>query len=189
MKNLMTLGVLVVAAWVSVAHAGEVEDRTKASRMAVKSFFGSLKGELEGAMKAGGPRHAIQVCNKKAPGIAKKVSDEKGWRVARTTLKLRNPGNAPDAWEEKVLMEFDARKKAGEDPTRMEYAEIVEHEGKRVFRYMKAIPTAEVCTKCHGATIDAGVEEKLAELYPTDKARGYRKGDIRGAFTITQPMQ
>jgi len=189
MKNLMILGALLAAAWIPATHAGEIEDRTQASRMAVKSFFGSLKGELVGAMKAGGPRHAIQICNMKALGIAKQVSGEKGWRVARTSLKLRNPSNAPDAWEESVLKDFDARKRAGEDPAKMEYAEIVERNGTREFRYMKAIPTAEVCTKCHGGTIDGGVEEKLAELYPTDKARGYRKGDIRGAFTITQPMQ
>lgn len=189
MKNIMIVGLVVALPWVATVNAGEVEDRSQASRAAVKAFFGSLKGELTSAMKAGGPRHAIEICNKKAPGIAKQISEEKGWRVARTSLKLRNPANAPDAWEQKVLADFDRRKGAGEDPTKMEHAEIVEHEGKRMFRYMKAIPTGAVCTKCHGGTIDPGVEEKLAELYPTDKARGYSKGDIRGAFTIVQPMQ
>lgn len=188
MKKLFIVGAALAVA-VSAVNASEIETRSQASRAAVKMFFGSLKGELEGAMKAGGPTHAIDVCNKKAPGIAKQVSDEKGWRVARTSLKLRNPTNKPDAWEEKVLQQFDARKQAGEDPTKMEHAEIVDQDGTQVFRYMKAIPTAEVCTKCHGATIDGKVEEKLAELYPTDKARGYSKGDIRGAFTITQPMK
>ena len=28
----------------------------------------------------------------------------------------------------------------------------------------------------------------LAELYPSDQATGFQQGDIRGAFTITQPV-
>lgn len=29
---------------------------------------------------------------------------------------------------------------------------------------------------------------KLEDLYPKDQATGHRTGDLRGAFTITQPM-
>jgi hypothetical protein len=31
------------------------------------------------------------------------------------------------------------------------------------------------------------VAKTLAEFYPDDKARGFKVGDIRGAFTIVQP--
>ena len=71
---------------------------------------------------------------------------------------------------------------------KMEYAEVVAEGGKQYFRYMKAIPTGELCLKCHGAEIEPGVKAKLDELYPNDKARGFKLGDIRGAFTIKQPM-
>ncbi len=54
---------------------------------------------------------------------------------------------------------------------------------------MKAIPTAEKpCLACHGGKIQIKVTETLDKLYPQDQARGYKAGDIRGAFTITQPM-
>jgi hypothetical protein len=53
---------------------------------------------------------------------------------------------------------------------------------------MKAIPTGKVCLKCHGEKIDPDVEASLKQNYPRDKARGFKEGDIRGAFTITQPM-
>jgi hypothetical protein len=59
---------------------------------------------------------------------------------------------------------------------------------KTVFRYMKAIPTAELCVACHGAEIPPDVAAKLEELYPQDKARGFQPGDIRGAFTITRAL-
>ena len=131
----------------------------------------------------------MAILREKAPGISEKISAKRGWTVARTSLKTRNPDNAPDAWERAVLEKFEERKAAGEKPKKMAFAEVVEMDGKRVFRFMKAIPTAEKpCLMCHGGKLKPEVEAKLDELYPEDKARGYKAGDIRGAFTITQPM-
>ena len=88
MKKLFIVGAALAVA-VSAVNASEIETRSQASRAAVKMFFGSLKGELEGAMKAGGPTHAIDVCNKKAPGIAKQVSDE--WYILSAEHGLISP--------------------------------------------------------------------------------------------------
>lgn len=171
-------------------RADDVEDRVAASRATVKQFFETLKGELTKALDNGGPRMAIAVCNAKAANIAESISTEKGWRVARTSLKLRNPGNAPDEWEAAVLHKFEQRKAAGENPATMEFHEAVEKDGKKVFRYMKAIPTAEQpCLMCHGENLTDEVKEALAENYPSDEATGFKTGDIRGAFTIEQPME
>jgi hypothetical protein len=49
---------------------------------------------------------------------------------------------------------------------------------------MKAIPTGGLCLACHGETIDPAVAGKIAELYPEDKATGFREGDLRGAFVV-----
>ena len=68
------------------------------------------------ALAVGGPTDAIEVCKIAAPEIAATASDAQGWRIGRTSLKLRNPANAPDAWELAVLRDFEARKAAGEDP-------------------------------------------------------------------------
>lgn len=53
---------------------------------------------------------------------------------------------------------------------------------------MKAIPTAGLCLQCHGTAINPEVSAKLNELYPHDKAVGYREGDIRGAFLVTSKL-
>ena len=183
-----SFGYLLISFAVAVpAQAGEMEDRSMASRKVVKEFMGQLKGELQQAMKAGGPTNAIKVCKNKAPEIAGNISQKHGWRVARTSLKLRNPKNAPDAWESKVLQQFEARKSKGDDVKKMEFAEMVTENGKSEFRYMKAIPTGKVCLNCHGAKLKPEVVNRLKELYPRDKARGFKTGDIRGAFTISQP--
>ena len=163
--------------------------RTAESLAIIKSFAGELQAALKSAMESGGPVEAIAVCNEKAPGIAMKHGEAKGWEVGRTSLKYRNPDNAPDPWEAAVLEDFERRKAAGEEVAKMDFGEFTELYGERVFRYMKAIPTGEVCLNCHGATINPDVEARLAEIYPDDHARGFSVGDIRGAFTIVQPVQ
>lgn len=103
-------------------------------------------------------------------------------------MKPRNAINAPDKWELNVLSTFEARKAKGESLDNMVFSETVNENGKKYFRFMKAIPTGEVCLKCHGTDIEQPVVSKLDELYPADQARGYKAGDIRGAFSIKQPM-
>ena len=181
--------VILSLALSNAANAGnDLKPYALKSKTVVKEFMTQLKGELKGAMKAGGPVNAINVCNKKAPAIAKALSDKYGWDIARTSLKTRNASNAPDAWETKVLNKFEERKAKGEAVKPMAYFEAVENNGKKSFRFMKAIPTGEICLKCHGENIAPPIKAKLQELYPDDKATGYKLGDVRGAFTITQPM-
>ncbi len=186
-KRIITI-ILACAPLSAPVIADEMTERKQQSAAVIKEFMGELQGHLQKAMKAGGPVNAIGVCNQIAPSVAQTQSEKHNWKVGRTSLRLRNPNNAPDAWERKVLEEFEARKAAGEDPKTMAYAEVVEQDGGKAFRFMKAIPTGEVCLKCHGQEIPAPVGAKLNELYPEDKATGFNLGDIRGAFTITQPM-
>lgn len=188
MKKTFLLTVLTFIT-TNVIASDDITQRTDASRAAVKSFMTQLKGELQAGMKNGGPANAISVCHTKAPHIASESSKQQGWSIGRTSLKTRNAKNNPDDWELAVLKKFEERKAAGEDLKKMEFAEIVEADGKKAFRYMKAIPTGAICLNCHGETLKPEVESKLKELYPQDQARGFKEGDIRGAFTIKQPMK
>lgn len=184
------IAVALGVAWVAVAPA-QADDlgAHKAEAVGiVKKFGGSLKTELLKAIKAGGAQNAVPVCNREAPGIAQVVSAASGWDVARTSLKLRNPDNRPDPWELAVLQKFEARKAGGEDPAKMAFAEIVDEGGAKVFRFMKAIPTDQLCIQCHGDQIAPDVTAHLDNLYPQDQARGFRVGDIRGAFTLKKRL-
>ena len=179
---------LMICLPLAVSADEDVSKLTAEGKQVIQSFFGDLKGELVKGMKEGGPVHTIDVCSKVAPNLAEAHSQMSGWQVARTSLKPRNPKNAPDAWETQVLKEFETRKAAGEDPTKLVHTEIVEEQGHKIFRMMKAIPTAEVCTKCHGVELQEPVVQKLDELYPGDKARGFSVGDLRGAFTLKKAL-
>jgi hypothetical protein len=192
MKKVMTAA-LLCALPLSVSFAdGHLKKHAAESKAVVKEFFGQLKGELQSSMKAAGPVATIEVCSKTAPTIAATLSEKHGMNVARTSLKTRNSKNAPDAWETMVLKKFEERRAAGEKPGKMAYYEVVEENGKKNFRFMKAIgmpPLKKMpCLKCHGENINPKIAAKLDELYPNDMARGYKPGQIRGAFTITKPL-
>ncbi len=169
--------------------AGSEPAMVDESRQAIKQFGSRLKDELQKGMKKGGPEAAIQVCHTVATELADSTSQQLGWNIGRTSLKVRNPKNAPDVWELQVLDEFEKRKSNGGDITKMEHYEVIQTNGKKVFRYMKAIPTSGLCLSCHGPSISTNVIDQLDALYPEDQARGFKVGDIRGAFTITRPIQ
>ncbi|MGE5153767.1 MAG: DUF3365 domain-containing protein [Bdellovibrio bacteriovorus] len=155
----------------------------------IKEFATTLQGELQAAMKAGGPTNAIGVCKDRAPAIAADLAGRSGWEVGRTSLKVRNQAlNLPDAWEAGVLQSFEERKAAGEPVDTLAFGEVVETPQGKQFRFMKAIPTGEVCLACHGSQITPEVTAVLDEQYPGDQARGYALGDIRGAFSLSKPL-
>lgn len=189
MQRLLTVITLSLAAIAPDSYAADdYAAELAASRETVKEFMQTLKKELQAGMQEGGPINAVSVCNLTAPAIASTYSARNGWEVGRTSLKLRNPDNAPDTWERSVLESFEERKRAGEDPMKMEFYEAVRQDDSRKFRYMKAIPTARLCLACHGEQVDSVTRTRLEKLYPYDQAMGYREGDIRGAFSITQPL-
>ncbi len=138
----------------------------------------------------GGPAAAIDVCREKAPELARAASAETGWNIRRVSLRNRNPRAVPDDWESAVLVEFDRRAAAGENPATIEKAEIVADANGKQYRYMKALPTQPLCLDCHGApeSLSPAVRERLAALYPADRAVGYKVGEIRGAVTIKKPL-
>lgn len=143
-----------------------------------------LISALNEALAERGPAGGVQVCNVEAPEIAERVSGS-GFKVGRTALRVRNPANAPDAWEESVLQRFEASMKKGADPAGLETWQIDSIDGKRVGRYMKAIPTGPQCVICHGESIAPELAETIDRLYPEDRATGFAPGDLRGAFTVT----
>lgn len=156
---------------------------------AAREYGEALKSELKAAMHAGGTIEAIETCNTKALLIGKEMSLANGENVSRVSLRNRNPANVPSEWQKTVLIEFENRKQAGEKAGALTWHEVVETDDGLEFRFMKAIPTGPLCLQCHGTSIAPPVAEKLAELYPGDKATGFEVGDIRGAFVVTRPVK
>jgi cytochrome c553 len=183
-----TVFILFVLMLCSTHLAAENDDTVqleeKAGQLAAQLGM-QLKTRLQSAMEAGGPASAISVCNVSAPEIAAELSKD-GWTVGRTSLKLRNPANRPDAWERETLLAFEQQLASGAPASSLQNSTVESDAGGTRYRFMKAIPVDGVCMACHGETIAEPVRAALAERYPQDAATGYRPGELRGAFTMTK---
>ena len=60
--------------------------------------------------------------------------------------------------------------------------------GERV-GVLRPIAERPMCAGCHGPIdkISPGVLQVLADRYPTDRAVGFREGEIRGWFWVEMP--
>lgn len=192
MENLVRIALLcLLTAVSSTAAADELTDRSNQARAIAGQLVSQLGAALKAELSAGGPVSAIGVCKQTAPELAGKLSRDNGMRVARVSLRVRNPLlGQPDAWEQDALAGFDRAAAAGDKSATIEKAEIVNEPQGRYLRYIKAIPVQPLCLSCHGApeALSAEVRERLTTDYPHDRATGYRVGDIRGGVTIKQRL-
>lgn len=119
--------------------------------------------------------------------IANDFSLMTGYKVKQTSLKLRNLHNKPDEWEERVLNKFNL----SEYPEGVGFGEILETDGKKVYRYMKPIYVEKECLKCHATKENTRPEIRkfLERKYPYDQAFGYKEGDVRGGISIMVPLE
>jgi hypothetical protein len=175
----------VLAGDTEVKTAPLVSESRKVSTQLIEQIGGELKGELERT----GPLRAIIVCKYSAPEATSALSRRIGYRVTRVALRARNKAiGEPDAFEQKVLLDFEKRVAQGEKAETLEHSEVVSEPSGRHFRYMKAIPMASICATCHGANLSNGIKAQLGAEYPYDTATNYRIGEIRGAVSVKRPI-
>lgn len=167
----------------SIAVAEPAPEWVGEARTGAGALGSQLQQALRAAIREGGPVTGIEVCKIQAPEIARSVSGPR-MDVGRTSLKVRNPDNAPDAWEARTLKDFERRLAEGESPGEIETFVIRDDGERRYGHWMKAIPTQGLCTACHGTDIAPEVAEAIDAAYPADQARGYEVGNLRGAFSV-----
>ncbi len=179
MKRIFAASAMVLASLPVLA--GEVAWHNPGAAAHGAAILRPFKRDLQAALRQGlaeGPEQAIRVCRLEAPRIASAVSTQDA-RVGRTSHKLRNPRNAPKPWMATLLAEYRADPKQAQPRT-------VALENGRV-GYAEPIFVQTPCLTCHGEDIPTPVRERLAELYPEDRATGFRSGDFRGMFWAEFP--
>jgi hypothetical protein len=158
------------------------EERKAKSLELFKDFRGQLQEELLQAVSTQGPENAIDVCARKSPEIEKRISEEQGLVIKRVSDKNRNPNNAPDDLEGKIIQKWKDELNQGIQPA------VFSQKVNGEFRVMKPILIDNsTCLKCHGSDseINPATKEKLKVVYPNDSAKGYKLGDVRGAFSAS----
>ncbi|MBI5714393.1 MAG: DUF3365 domain-containing protein [Chloroflexi bacterium] len=93
--------------------------------------------------------------------LSKRAEASSYYRFHITSLKLKNPENAPSEAEREALHGFEI------NPLPVTGIESINSE--RVYRYMIPLQTTEACLQCHSD-------------------QGYRAGDIRGGLSVTVPV-
>lgn len=183
-RSLLMAGLAWLAAThLAVAGGPDPGGWVPESRQAAQALGGALIAELSSAL-AVSPVEAISVCSTRAPSIATEQSARFGATVGRTALRIRNPANAPAAWQREVLQQFARQLEAGADPATLEFAAEVNVGQVTERRFMKPIMTAPLCLTCHGDAVAPGLAQAIAERYPEDQATGFRAGELRGAFYV-----
>ena len=169
-----------------VAPGPDVTATTRA-KDAMKTLGTTLKGELMASMASGGPTAALDVCSSSAQSLTATVGRDRGVRVGRSSLRLRNPANAGPEWVTAWLSEQGERPAEGVTP-RVTSATGVS--GEPVVRVVAPIPVEAPCLICHGPAADraSDLAEALAVTYPEDAANGYALGDLRGAIWAEVPV-
>lgn len=132
-----------------------------------------LSTELIAAMSDGGPESAIKVCSEVAPVISKTVGEELGVTIGRTSQRLRNAANKPPDW---------AKAHIGQGLAETRFEELPDGATGALF----PIRLKSQCLVCHGPKeqIAPGVLDRLAKLYPSDAATGFKEDDLRGWFWV-----
>jgi hypothetical protein len=149
-----------------------------------KGLMTALLGELQ----TGGPTAALAFCADSAQALTARYQQE-GIDVHRTSLKVRNPRNAPDSVEVRVLDRLAELHATGALPP--EYVEIRRlATGTRELRYFRPIQVQTGCLTCHGPSdgIAPEIRTVLADRYPEDAAVGYAEGDLRGVIAVRRAL-
>ena len=151
----------------------------------------ALRTQLLREMQVSGPLRSLIVCKYNCPEILSIQSRKTGWRVAAVSLKPRNSAlGMADAWEQKVIADFERRVANGEKAETLEVIETIKEPQGRYFRYAKAMMVERLCLQCHGTRdqLPESVKAQLAIDYPFDRAVGFKVGQVYGIVSIKRPV-
>jgi hypothetical protein len=183
---LVTVVALSSSALAIPDHEDDAAFIEQRAQQATQRLAKALASRLKASMRVGGPLAAIDTCHVEAPGITETTGEAEGLVVARTALRVRNPANTPDEWEQTQLERFSTALAEGAAPGSLSALERVDTGGgDHVWRYMQPILTGGLCLQCHGDVLAPEVAAAIAERYPNDQATGFALSSLRGAFTVT----
>lgn len=107
--------------------------------------------------------------------------------IKLTSLRLRNPANAPDAAEKLVLEHIRKGIETGGFPPILLMQRIDNPDGTKEWRVYRSLMVKPQCLACHGpaGSQSADLRAVLQDGYPSDAAVGYSAGEWRGVVRAT----
>ncbi len=141
----------------------------------------ALLSELTAEINENGVAEAINYCALEALPITHRISDEEGVVLSRVSHRFRNPLNAANEAELKLIENYTHLQQAGEPLSPV----VVAGRGTKTF-YSPIVLGAPLCLSCHGSSveIDPRVMAVINERYPDDRAVDFNLGEVRGMFKV-----
>lgn len=161
----------------------EIAAYTEKGGMISKSTGAELSGTLISKMKSGGVEEAVAYCNTAAIPLTSEFANKYDVLIKRTSLKTRNPLNAPSPIEESVLKAYQNQADKG-----ISLEPQVQLSKDGIVSYYAPIMVENKCLVCHGTLgkeLSKATDSIIKTHYPDDQATGFKEGDFRGIWSIT----
>jgi len=159
------------------------QEYTQKGKEIAQATMKELGGNLMKQMKLGGPKVAVPFCNAAAYPLTDKMAQKYDVKIKRTSHKIRNPKNAPNLQEKKVIQAYLASLNKKEKIT-----PVVQQEADKKVHFYAPIILQKKCLACHGTVgkeVSRETDSIIKSFYPKDKATGFKVGDLRGIWSIT----
>ena len=141
-----------------------------------------LGKNLMGTIQKKGTIAALEFCNIKAYPLTDSMALVHHANIKRVTDKPRNQNNLANSIELKQIESFKEHLSKA-----IEIEPVVSENNDKIHVYYPII-TNDMCLQCHGKpnlNVTSETLNKIAQLYPEDKALGYNINEIRGIWSIT----
>lgn len=159
-----------------------IDHYSKVGKQYADSAQKMLGKNLKMALAEGGAIGALNFCSVRAIPITDSAATVMDVDLKRISDKPRNPMNTADVEELKIIGEMKRVHSSGQsvDPVMVQTA-------NGAIGYYPII-MQPLCLQCHGIPereIKPETAAVIAQLYPVDKATGYKEGDLRGLWKVT----
>ena len=176
-----------IITWVDSADP-TVADITKVCDKNIERVGGLLIAEVNRVLAKNSAGAAVDILHLRNYTPPKPVEGQPlVTAIKRTSLRVRNPANAPDEGDQLALTLISDRMNEGLSPPDI-LVQRIEPRGLPVeWRVYKPIGVATRCLTCHGdkEQIPLEVQAVLELRYPQDQATGYTSNQWRGVIRIS----
>ncbi|MBA3848476.1 MAG: hypothetical protein C0502_00590 [Opitutus sp.] len=173
--------------WADLAEPA-VAELAKSGERLIDRIGGSLMVEVERMLGTQGLETAVQTLHLRHLNPPRPVEGKpRVTEIKRTSFRVRNPRNAPDAADLAALEMIRGFLNSGEQPPKLLVQKVERADAPVEWRVYRPISVGPNCLLCHGPveSLQPQVRYLLERYYPEDKATGYNAYDWRGLIRVS----
>ncbi|RXJ54172.1 Tll0287-like domain-containing protein [Candidatus Marinarcus aquaticus] len=156
------------------------------AKHAAHKLHTTLSSIVKAKFRHEGALAAATFCADESYTKIKELNEELGENISikRVSLFNRNPKSSPQRDEIDILKAFDLLEESDAYmPNGI--VQVADYNTYKV--YFPAMMASKTCKVCHGnkSNLDPKIQTLFEEKYPSDKAFGFKSGQVRGAVIVT----